>query len=357
MSPMGSRVERLLGELEEAGVDCLLVGEPANLRYLTGFTGSNGVAVVGAEQRLFVTDFRYVEQAADEVDPAFERAWTQGELVRCVAERLSGVRLGFDDGNLSVSAHERLRELLPESVELVKAGGIVERLRSVKDDGEISLIAEAARVADQAFEEVVGRGVVGRTERELALALEVAMRLRGAGVAFEPIIAAGAHGALPHAEPRDVAVKEGDLLVVDWGAMVDGYRSDCTRTVAAGEVSDDAREVYEVLLAAQRIGVDAVRAGAGGVDVDRAVREAIGAAGYAEQFGHGLGHGVGLDVHEAPRLSWRSDDVLAAGNVVTVEPGIYLPGRFGIRIEDLTVVRDDGCEVLTRVDKELRLVA
>lgn len=356
-----ARLERLGPELDDAGADCLLVSEPSNLRYLTGFTGSNGLAVLGGAWRLFVTDFRYVEQAAEQVDSSFEHAQASGELIRWVAERLSegeALRLGYDDGVVSVKAYERLRELLPESVELVKAGGVVERLREVKEPGEVSLIAEAARVADEAFEEVMGQGIVGRTERELALALEVAMRQRGAsGPSFAPIIAAGAHGALPHAEPRDVAVREGELLVVDWGAVVDGYRSDCTRTVATGDVSGEAVLVYELVRSAQQVGIEALRAGASGFDVDRAVREVIAAAGYGERFGHGLGHGVGLVMHEDPRLSPRSGDVLVAGNVVTVEPGIYLPGRFGVRIEDLALVTDDGCELLTSVDKELRVLS
>lgn len=360
-APVGRRSERLLEELEQAGADCLLVSEPANLRYLTGFTGSNGVAVVGQQARAFVTDFRYVEQAAGEVDPGFERAQASGELLRWVAEHVSAggaTRLGFDDAHQSVREHARLRELLPGQVELVAAGGLVERLRQVKEPKEIELIAAAASLAGEAFEAVVSRGVVGRTERELALALEVAMRERGAsGASFPSIIATGAHGALPHAEPRDVAVQAGELLVIDWGAVVDGYCSDCTRTLATGELDGEELEVYELVLEAQRVGVDAVRAGARAVEVDAAVRERIRAGGYGQQFGHGLGHGVGLGMHDGPALSSRSQDVLEAGNVVTVEPGVYLPGRFGVRIEDLVVVTDDGCRVLTGVDKGLRVIS
>jgi Xaa-Pro aminopeptidase len=359
--PTPGRIERLLEKLSETGVDCLLVGWGPDLRYLTGFTGSNGLALVGRDERLFVTDFRYVEQAGEEVDPSFERAQASGELLPWVAQRLSEagpLRLGFDDSNLSVRAYEQLRELAPEGVEPVAAGGLVAELRMVKEAGEVELIAAAARVADEAFEEVVGSGVVGRTERELALALEVEMRLRGAsGPSFSPIVAAGAHGALPHAEPRDMGVEEGQLVVFDWGAVVDGYCSDCTRTVAAGEVSGEAREVYELVRSAQQVGLEAVRAGADGVEVDRAVREVIASAGYGERFGHGLGHGVGLEPHERPRLSPRSEDVLQAGNVVTVEPGVYLTGRFGVRIEDLLVVTENGCEVLTGLDRTLRVVA
>lgn len=359
--PAGRRIERLLGELEPAGVDCLLISGAANLRYLTGFTGSNGLAVVGERRRLFVTDFRYVEQAAGEVEASYEQAQAPGELLRRLAELLSQaapMRMGFDDADLTVRERARLRKLLSGEIELVEAGGLVERLRQVKEPREVELIAAAARLADEAFEAVVSRGVVGRTERELALDLEMAMRSRGAErAAFPSIIAAGAHGALPHAEPRDVAVQAGELLVVDWGAVVDGYCSDCTRTLATGELDGEAREVYELVAEAQLAGLEAVRARARVVDVDAAVRQVIVTAGYGEQFGHGLGHGVGLETHEGPSLSTRSQDVLEAGNVVTVEPGVYLPGRFGVRIEDLVVVREDGCEVLTGQGKGLRVVS
>lgn len=357
---MLGRTERLREEFEGAGIDRLLVSEPSNLRYLTGFTGSNGVAVVG-EALLFLTDFRYVEQAAEEVDPDFERVQAPGELLRAVAERLAGagsLRLGFDGGHLSFRDHARLRAWLPDAVELEEAGGLVERLRRVKEPGEVERIAAAARLADLALEEVLGREVVGRTERELALDLEVAMRRLGAvGPAFSPIVAAGPHGALPHAEPRDVAVSAGELVVVDWGAVVDGYSSDCTRTFATGSLAGEPVAVYELVLSAQQAGVAAVRAGASGRQVDEVVRSVIDDGGYGEQFGHGLGHGVGLQTHEEPRLSPRSDDVLAAGNVVTIEPGIYLPGRFGVRIEDLVVVGETGCDVLTGLEKGLRVIS
>jgi Xaa-Pro aminopeptidase len=200
-------------------------------------------------------------------------------------------------------------------------------------------------------------GLIGRTEREVALALEQDMCERGAErPSFETIVAAGPHGALPHATPRDVPIGEGDLVVIDWGAQWEGYCSDCTRTVAAGEPGAEARELYELVLQAQLTGLEAVKAGRGGRETDAAAREVVRDAGHGDEFGHGLGHGVGLDIHEGPRLSQRSEDQLQVGNVVTVEPGVYLPGRFGIRIEDLVVVTDDGCEILTSVPKRLLVV-
>jgi Xaa-Pro aminopeptidase len=353
---MSDRAERLVGLLDDAGVDALLVSERINVRYLTGFTGTNGIVVIGPRLRAFFTDFRYVEQAAEEVDPQFERRRASLDLIEAVAEALGGaeLRLGFEEEHVSVRQHTRLRELLPESVELVAVGGLPERLRAVKDRHEVAHIKAATELADAVFSELISGGLVGRSERELAIALETRMREQGAQrPSFETIVATGPHGALPHAQPRDVRIRPGELVVIDWGAQLDGYCSDCTRTLAAGEPADEAREVYELVLGAQRTGVEGVRAGAGAREVDGLARAVIDAGGYGERFGHGLGHGVGLDVHEGPRLSQRSDDQLQAGNVVTVEPGVYLPGLLGVRIEDLVVVSEDGGEVLTSIGKQL----
>ncbi len=353
---MSDRAQRLIDLLPEHEVDVLLVTALVNVRYLTGYTGSNGLALVGSQTRAFVTDFRYVEQAELEVDPSYERRRDQLELFDAIGALLPGgeVRLGFEDTNITVRQHARLRELLPERIELVCAGGLVERLRAVKEIEEIERIRAATATADAALTQLLGQGLVGRTERELADALERAMREHGADrPAFESIVAAGPHGALPHARPRDVEVRRGDMVVIDWGAEVSGYCSDCTRTIAAGEPSSEAREIYQLVLAAEQAGIEAVRAGAGGREVDAVARAVIDAAGHGEHFGHGLGHGVGAEIHEAPRLSTRSEDELQTGNVVTVEPGVYLPGRLGVRIEDLVVVGEQGCEVLTSLDKQL----
>jgi Xaa-Pro aminopeptidase len=232
--------------------------------------------------------------------------------------------------------------------------GLVERLRATKEPDEVAAMRRAAAIADEALYWLLGNGLIGRTERELALELEQRMRVLGAeDASFSAIVAGGPHGALPHASPRDVEIVRGELVVIDWGARVDGYNSDCTRTVAAGALDGEEESVYELVLRAQLAGVSAVWAGANGRDVDSAARSVIDAAGHGAQFGHGLGHGVGLEVHEEPRLSQRSDDVLSVGNAVTVEPGVYLPGRFGVRIEDLVIVTADGCDILSSVSKEL----
>ncbi len=356
---MSDRAQRLTELLPDAEVDAVLISDLVNVRYITGFTGSNGLALVGPNIRKFFTDFRYVTQAATEVDPTFEHAPASRDLFDAVGRELpeGPLRLGFEDGHISMRVHARLRELLPERVELVAAGGLVERLRAVKEPGELELIKAAAAIADASFGQLVSDGLLGRTEIELATWLEHDMRRRGARrPAFDSVVAAGSHGALPHATPRDVEVRRGDLVVVDWGAQVDGYCSDCTRTVAVGEPGAQAREVYALVLDAQETGVRAVATGAAARAVDGAARAVIVAAGHGDEFGHGLGHGVGLDVHEAPRLTQTSDDQLVSGNVVTVEPGIYLPHHFGVRIEDLVAVRDGDCEVFTSVSKALTVV-
>ncbi|HEV2814454.1 MAG TPA: Xaa-Pro peptidase family protein [Solirubrobacteraceae bacterium] len=355
MSGRAERVEELLRERE---LDGLYVAEPINLRWLTGFTGSNGAAVVGPGVRRFLTDFRYLSQAAEQVPEEWGQAEIATDLLARAAEGGLPRRLGFDDAHLSVKQHARFAELVGDDVELVAAGGIVEELRLVKTPEEIALVREAARVADEAFREVVLEGgIVGRTERDVALDLEVAMRRRGAqGASFPPIVAAGPHGALPHATPRDVEIPAGMLVVIDWGAQKDGYASDCTRTVATGDVDPRDRDVYELVLRAQLDALAAVRPGPLGREVDAIARDIIDSGGHAEHFGHGLGHGVGLDVHEEPRLSKQGDTALAAGHVVTVEPGIYVPGHIGVRIEDLVAITEDGHEVLSGLSKELTIV-
>jgi len=356
---MKPRAERALELLDESGIDVLLVTDLINVRYLSGYTGSNGLALLGPRTRSFITDFRYVIQAAEEVDPSFERRRASQDLLDAIPEVLgdSELRLGFEDDHVSVRQHGRLQKLLGERVELVPAGGLIERLRAVKEPDELERIRGATKLADAAFERVLGDGLIGRTEREVAVALDQEMRARGAdGPSFETIVATGANGALPHATPRDVKISDGDVVVIDWGAALDGYCSDCTRTVAAGEPGDQARELYDLVLRAQLTGLEAVTAGRSGREADAIARRVVEDAGHGEEFGHGLGHGVGLDIHERPRLSQRSDDDLQTGNVVTVEPGVYVPGRFGIRIEDLVLVTDDGCEILTSLPKALLVV-
>ncbi len=353
---MKARADRLISLLPDWGVDVMLVSDLVNVRYLTGYTGTNGLALVGPGTRTFITDFRYVEQAAEEVHVSFERHRSSQDLLDAIEGVLpeGHIRLGFEDAHVSVRTYGRLRELLGSRAELVGIHALVEQLRAVKEPNEIERITAASAVADAAFERLLLGGLVGRTERELAIALEADMREHGAEhPSFDTIVATGGHGALPHAQPRDVPIRRGELVVIDWGARLDGYCSDCTRTVAAGDPGIDAQRVYELVLEAQLAGLEAVKDGQSGRAADAVARGVIDAGGHGEHFGHGLGHGVGLDIHEGPRLSQRSEDDLRTGNVVTVEPGVYLPGRFGIRIEDLVVISDGGCEILSSVSKRL----
>ena len=353
-----TRADALVDVLRERELDALLVGDLVNVRWLTGFTGTNGAALVGPDLKVFATDFRYVEQAQAQVPGAFERVRGKQDLLEDLCKRMSG-RVGFDDAHVTVQRHRRLQHLVPEGVELEPAAGAIEALRAVKDSAEVEAIRAATALADEVFAEIAERGLAGRTEYDVAVDAEVAMRRRGAsGPSFAPIIAGGAHGALPHAEPRQVEIERDTLVVVDMGCILDGYCSDCTRTYATGEgITDEMREVYDLVLRAQLASLDAVRAGVTGKSVDAVARDLIADAGRGDQFGHGLGHGVGLEIHEEPRLSQTAaDDPLRAGNVVTVEPGVYVPGGFGVRIEDLVVVTDDGCEILTSRPKELTVV-
>lgn len=354
-----TRADRLAGLLDDRELDALLVTNLVNVRWLTGYTGSNGVALVGVDGlRDFVTDFRYVVQAEQQVHGFERRIGEQDLLDDAIAALPSGdVRLGIEDQHMAVRTFDRLREALPDSVELVPAGGAVERLRELKDADEVACIRAAAELADEALQRMLADGLAGRSERDVALALEQEMRRLGAERAsFDTIVAHGAHGALPHAVPREQEISAGCLVTIDWGAQLDGYCSDCTRTFAVGEPDGRALEVYELVLRAQQAGLDAVAPGVSGRDADAAAREPIVDAGFGECFGHGLGHGVGLEIHEAPRLSRTSEATLAAGHVVTVEPGVYLPGELGVRIEDLVLVTDDGCERLNTLPKKLQRI-
>lgn len=351
----GDRPARLAELVAAAELDGLIVEGAANLRYLTGFSGSNGLALVSADgSGRFLTDFRYATVAASSVGDAFTREIFTGDLLEAVATSLPAGRIGFDDANTTVRRRARLGELVDPTVELVASAGLVERLRAVKDESEIESIAAAAGLIDELLAWLFSGRLSGRTEREVAISLEHEMRLRGASApSFPSIVASGAHGALPHAQPRDVAIERGVLVTFDIGAVVDSYCSDCTRTVAVGEPTGRAREIYELVAQAQLAGLAGIVAGITGREADASARAVIDAAGFGDRFGHGLGHGVGLEIHEAPRLTRLSEDVLAAGNVVTAEPGVYLPDELGVRIEDLVVVREDGVQILSGFTKEL----
>jgi len=352
------RRERLAERVAELELDALYVTRLPNVRYLTGFTGSNAQALVSASEGVFFTDGRYDEQSRHEVADLDRRIYLGGSppLAEAVS-RLGMSRLGFESTGVTYRQWERLREAL-EGVELVPVDGTVEALRRRKDADEIASIDAAQRCADVAFEEVIVGGGLreGITERELALELELAMRRAGADdMAFGTIAAFGANAAEPHHHPTDRPLRSGEMVKVDFGALAAGYHSDMTRTVAFGD-DPDARlcQIREVVAAAQAAGIAAVRPGTSVADVDGAARSVIEDAGYATNFPHGLGHGVGLEIHEAPFLGKALEGMLEPGMVVTIEPGVYIPGLGGVRIEDMVEVTADGGRPIPRASKELR---
>ena len=345
--------------LTAAELDALLVTDLVNVRYLTGFTGSHAALLVhvsGDERSRFATDGRYVTQSATEVpglEPVIDRAAALALAGHAGEGRIA--RLGFESDVVSVDAHDAFAAAAT-GVELQRAPGLTARLRLIKDDGEIAALQRACAAADTALEDMIAEGGLapGRTERDIALELEIRMRRHGAdGPSFETIVAAGAHSAVPHHRPTGAELAPGDLVKVDFGALVDGYHSDMTRTVVLGSAAAWQRELYELVAAAQRAGSAAVVPGADVVAVDAAARTVIADAGRGDEFVHGLGHGVGLQIHEAPMIGKTGRGTLTAGMAVTVEPGVYLPGRGGVRIEDTLVVRDGEPELLTRHTKEL----
>ena len=353
-----SRIHRLRTLLAKEGLGAFLVTNLKNICYLVGYTGSNGLLVVKSETCEFYSDFRYKEQSAQEVRGARVRI-VKGSLLEAAAKE-SGLRrmrrIGFESNDLRVSAYHQLRKILAGRKLLPKAG-LVEKLRRIKDEEEITRMRRAAGIADRAFAEVCQLLRPGMKEQEVANELDHRMRRMGAQrVAFETIVASGPNGALPHARPGERRIRSGDLVVFDLGAVWKEYCSDMTRTVSVGRASRKQREMYDLVLRAQRAGVHAVAHGANAAEADRASRQIIEEKGLGPAFGHGLGHGVGLEVHEAPGLNSKSKEHLETGMVVTVEPGIYLANWGGIRIEDLVVVRNGRPEILTRTPKELIVI-
>ena len=339
-----NRLDRLRASLEES----LLVTTPVNVRYLTGFESTNAALLVEPESARLFADFRYAE--AGRKVQRVEFVEVERALIRGVAGHVDG-RIGFEPGHLTYANWELLRNA---GLELVPRTGVVERLRAVKSDEELDLIRKASEIANEAYVRLAEEPFVGRTERDVAYRFDQLLHELGAdGPSFPTTVASGPNGAVPHAHSASRVIERGETVVVDAGAVVDGYASDCTRTFATGSLPDELAHAYDVVLEAQLAGLDAVEPGVTGRDADAAARGVIDGAGFGERFGHGLGHGVGLLVHEAPTLRPESEDTLVENNVVTVEPGIYLPGVGGIRIEDLVVVRDGAPIVLTSFPKEL----
>ncbi|WP_026256140.1 Xaa-Pro peptidase family protein [Mycobacterium sp. 155] len=359
---ISQRRDRLRRRLEAADLPALLVTDLVNVRYLSGFTGSNAALLVRVDDEtpVLATDGRYRTQAAHQSPDAeviIERA-----CAPCLARRAGagGVRrLGFESHVVTVDAYSALADAAGDDVELIRAPGIVEALREVKDAGEIALLRLACEAADAALGDLVNRGGLrpGRTERQVRNELEALMLDHGAdGPSFETIVATGANSAIPHHRPTDAVLAAGDFVKIDFGALVAGYHSDTTRTFVLDRAAQWQHDIYDLVAAAQRAGSAALAPGVSLSAVDAASRQVIAEAGYAENFGHGLGHGVGLQIHEAPGINATAAGTLLAGSAVTVEPGVYLPDRGGVRIEDTLVVGGTAPELLTRFPKELAIL-
>ncbi len=347
------RLDSVAKELSKRGLAYLVVSNISNVRYLSGFSGSTAWLLAGREKTTLITDFRYKEQAEGEAYMGIEIKIDTREPLGVLCEMVPGVKgkVGFEAGSLTYAAFEKLRS---SAGGLTPVEGLVEELRKTKDANEITSISKAAAIVDSVFGEIVGEIRPGLSEVDVAARIDFLLRKRSSEVpAFKTIVASGAHASLPHATPTARIIRGGDLVKMDYGAIWDGYCSDITRTVVMGKASDRVKEIYAIVRDAQELAIAGIRPGAACREIDKTARDRIEAEGYGENFGHGLGHGLGLEVHEGPRLSKKSDEILEIGNVVTVEPGIYIPGWGGIRIEDMAAVTEDGCDVLTSADKRL----
>lgn len=357
---MSIKLDKLRQKLaeDELGLDAILISSPENRRYVSGFTGSAGWLLISRHDATLATDFRYVEQATQQ-SPDFRIHRTApglGWFPEWTAEQ--GVkRIGFESDDVTISLHNAFRKAADEAEttnhpELVPTSGIVEQLRVYKDADELALLAKAIEIADEALNEVGPRIEPGVTEEAVAWELEKAMRERGAEmISFDTIVGAGANGALPHHRADDTVIKRNDAIVIDMGAKYEGYCSDLTRTIFVGEPDAKFRRIYDIVLQAQLAAEERVRAGMTGEEADAIARDIISEAGHADDFGHSLGHGVGLAVHEFPRVGPRAEDVLQDGMVFTIEPGIYLPGWGGVRIEDIVVMENGRARVISKAKK------
>jgi Xaa-Pro aminopeptidase len=353
------RRARCLAALVEHGLSALVVSHLPNVRYLTGYVGSNAIAVVGAGGTRLLTDSRYAVSAREQVDGEVAVSVGPGDLTAAtavaVAELAPGAAVGLEGAHVTMVQGERLSAAIAAADPAIAVGGyvgIVEHLRMIKDEAEIAAIARSASITDAALAAVLEHGIVGRPEREVAFSIQAEMfRLGAEGPSFDTIVAAGPNGAKPHAVPGDRPIGRGELVVVDLGCIADGYCSDMTRTSITGDLPPQLSRAYRVCADAQAAAMRAVRPGITCKALDAVARDLITDAGFGDEFGHGLGHGVGLEIHEGPRVSREGTETLRAGMVVTIEPGIYVEGVGGVRIEDLVVVTDDGCRVLSHAPK------
>ncbi len=351
------KLQKLRAEMEKRNVGAVLVTSPYNLRYITEFTGTAGLALVTEKEAVFITDFRYTEQANEQVKE-FKVVQAKKNLLDEVVETVQsmGIKtLAFEQDYMTYSTVVSYKEKV--DVEFEPISNLIEKLRMVKTSEEVSVLKAAAKIADDAFEHICGFIRAGVTELEVSNELEFFMRQQGAtSSSFDIIVASGLRSAFPHGVASDKVIEKGDMITLDFGALYNGYISDITRTVAVGEPSEKMKEIYNIVLTAQELGVEKIGPGMSGIEADAIARDYIKSKGYGEAFGHSTGHGIGLEVHESPGLSFKSETILEPGMAVTVEPGIYLPGIGGVRIEDDILITESGNERLTNSTKELRIL-
>lgn len=350
---MNNKVERFRKSLNENNLDSAIVFKPENRRYLSGFTGTSGYVVITEEKNFFITDFRYVNQASKQCEGFEILKHTNDRTLYDILNELGLKNLGFEDTFVTVSQYNDFNDKLM-GISLKPLRDTLDKLRMIKDQDEIEEIKKAAQIADEAFEYICEVIKPGITEWEVALEIENFMKKKGAtGTSFESIVASGIRSSMPHGVASHKVIENGDFVTLDFGCIYNGYCSDMTRTVVVGKASEKQKEIYNVVLEAQETALEAIKPGITGYEADKVARGIIEAKGFGEYFGHGLGHGVGLEVHESPRLSPLGKDILKANMVVTDEPGIYLPDFGGVRIEDLIVVTENGCERLSKSPKHL----
>lgn len=351
------RINNLKIKMAEHGIEAMLISGVENVTYITGFTGGDSICLICPRGNYFITDFRYIEQAAIECS-GFDIIMhkrpkpTVNDIISDTLKSSDVSKLGFEDDIMTYKNYKTLSKALGNDIELIDAGGLIETVRIAKSDFEISCIEKAAAIADAAFEKLLPKIKVGAAEMELVAELEYEMiKLGSEGKAFDTILISGTKTSLPHGIPGSKVIEDGDFVTLDFGATIKGYKSDITRTLVVGKASDEQKRIYSLVLKAQQAALGAVAAGVKGDVPDTAAREIFG--DMSVHFGHGLGHGVGLEIHESPRMSQLSDDILEEGYIVTVEPGLYIKGWGGVRIEDTVVVTADGCRRLTNTPKEL----
>lgn len=353
-----NRIEKLRQLMNEADIDGIIISSHYNRRYMTGFSGTAGVALISEKEAKFITDFRYVEQAKEQAN-GFEIIEHKKSLLEEVAYQIANMgiqKLGFEKNHITYHTYEEYKHHFTK-IELMPTTGLVEKLRLIKDEQEIKILKEAAQIADAAFNHIISFIKPGLTERDVSNELEFFMRKAGAASSsFDIIVASGIRSALPHGVATDKVIEKGELVTLDFGAYYKGYCSDITRTVAVGEPSNELIKIYETVLEAQQRGMKGIKPGMTGKEADALTRDYIRDQGYGEYFGHSTGHGLGMEVHEGLGLSLKSDTVLTPGMVVTVEPGIYIPGVGGTRIEDDTVITENGNESLTHSTKKLLII-